>query len=619
MNFAHPYLLLLLWAVVPLLLAVLWGMSRRKRILSGFADGDGLGRLAGEFSPTRRLTGALLLILAAAAGLTALAGPRYGYRWEKVEQRGVDIMVALDCSRSMLAEDIKPSRLTRAKFEIIDLLRMLTGDRVGLVAFAGSAFLQCPLTMDYSAFYLFLDTLSPDMLPVGGTNLGQAVMEAISGFNEKDASDKAVILITDGEQTTGPDPLEAARRAAEKKVRLFCIGVGGEQGAPVPEEAGGFKKDGQGKIVLTRLGEETLRQMAALTGGLYVRSVAGDMDLEMIYQDQIRGTMKETTLESGKKKVWEDRFQWFLALALLCLGTEMLLPRGRRAVAPLLLLILAMVVPTEARAGNVYHDVQQGRAAYESGAYEKALGHFIDAQLADPDNAELYYNIGGAYYKAEQYDQAAGHFQKTLDLAQDNDSLKANAWYNMGNARFRQGDYQKAIEAYQQALTINAEDKEAEENLALAQKALEEKKNEQSRSSDQNQPQQQENGQQQEKGQQQENGQQQTSGKQENNGGSEAEQGHDSSPAGQQGASSDEQSEQPAPQTGAEQVGQDDGQGPPRPQPTAGSDDQARTSGRAGKASPQPDPGDHRLNRLRDIPGAAMMPDYRKREVEQDW
>lgn len=597
MSFAHPYIFLSLWAVVPLLLIAFWGMSRRKKILTGYAAAEGLARLAGEASPPRRTAGALLLILAAAVALVALAGPRYGFRWEKIEQKGVDIMIALDCSRSMLAEDIKPTRLTRAKYEIIDLLGMLAGDRTGLVAFAGSAFLQCPLTMDYSAFHLFLDALSPDMLPVGGTNLGDAVLTAISGFNEKDASDKAVIIITDGEQTAGSDPIEAARQAAEKKIKLFCIGVGGDQGAPVPEAAGGFKKDREGKIVLTRLDEETLKQMAAITGGLYVRSVAGDMDLELIYKDKIRGTMEQTTLESGKKKIWEDRFQWFLALALLCLAVEMMVPSGRRA-AILLVLLMFGAGASDARAGNVYDDVRQGRAAYDEKQYENALKHFIDAQLADPDNAELYYNIGSAYYKAGKHEEAAAHYKKAMELAQNNDQLKANAWYNLGNAYFRQGDFKSAIDAYQQTLTINAGDKEAEDNLALARKAEEEKKKNQNqdqdrqKQSEQNQQQPSDEEQQQSRDQQQENG-------------------DDQPEAGQKNA----ETEQPDQRVGETQ---DAGGGDREPEqqqpPAAQAADQA-----PGEDPGMPDRDEGRLNRLRDKPGAIMMPDYRKREVEQDW
>lgn len=614
MSFSHPYLLLSLWAVVLLLLAVYRGSSRRKQILSLFAAGDGLTRLTRDASPGRRLTGALLLVLAAVMVLMALAGPRYGFRWEKIERRGVDIIVALDCSRSMLAEDIKPTRLTRAKYEIIDLLGMLAGDRIGLVAFAGSAFPQCPLTMDYSAFHLFLESLTPDMLPVGGTNLGDAVKTAVSCFNTEDASDKAIVLITDGEQTIGSDPIEAARVAAEKKIKIFCIGVGNDQGAPVPENSGGFTKNRAGKIVLTRLDEKTLQQMAAVTGGQYVRSVAGDMDLEMIYKDKIRKTMEQTTLESGKKKIWEDRFQWFLALALLFISVEMLIPRGK-VLSTLLVLLAFGIGASDARAGNVYNDVQKGRTAYDAGAYEKALKHFIDAQLAEPDNGRLYYNIGNAYYKAEQFEEAAGNYKKALELITDDEQsgqpLQKDAWFNLGNAYFRQHDFQKAIEAYRKALDIDKTDKEAEENLALAEKALEmQKKQQQQKNQDQKDQAQQKDQQQNDQQQKPQSGDEQQ--KKENPRASEKENNDQSKDQQKQSAAAQKKQPDEGNKDAAGNRGED------RQQPSAGQDD--RHKGQERTLSRLPDQGEKRLDRLQDVPGSAiLMPDYHKREVEQDW
>ncbi|MEJ2653853.1 MAG: VWA domain-containing protein, partial [Acidihalobacter sp.] len=173
--------------------------------------------------------------------------------WQKIERRGVDIVIALDCSRSMLATDIQPDRLSRAKREIYDLLAMLEGDRVGLVAFSGTAFLQCPLTIDYQAFNLFLEVLTPDYLPVGGTDLAAALRTAQGAFDPKAASEKAVILITDGENTGPDDPLQAARDAQKAGIKLFCIGVGSNDGVPVPAAEGGFKKDAAGRIVMSHL------------------------------------------------------------------------------------------------------------------------------------------------------------------------------------------------------------------------------------------------------------------------------------------------------------------------------------------------------------------------------
>ena len=249
--------------------------------------------------------------------------PRWGFQWEDIKRQGIDIMVAIDVSQSMLAEDIKPSRLERAKRKVYDLCRMLEGDRIGLIAFAGTSFVQCPLTLDYGAFKIFLDYLEPDLIPVPGTAIGQAIRAAINSFSRRERTSKALIIITDGEDHEG-NPLEAAQEAKKEGIRIFTIGVGQEGGAPIPmkDGSGGFKKDERGELVLSRLDEAALQKIALETGGSYVRSVTGDLDLNKIYQEDIRGTIEKKELLSTRKKRWEERFQWFLFAAILLLGIE---------------------------------------------------------------------------------------------------------------------------------------------------------------------------------------------------------------------------------------------------------------------------------------------------------
>jgi len=282
MKFFRLEMLFLIWTVPVLLIVFIYGIKKRSKILSGFAAAKGLAAIAPQACTRRRWIKAILILGALFFMAIALAGPQYGYKWKETERKGIDIIIALDCSQSMLAVDVQPTRLDRAKREVFDLLNMLEGDRVGLVAFAGTAFLQCPLTLDYEAFQLFLNVLSPDFLPVGGTDIPAALETAFSGFNHKDNSEKAVILITDGESTTG-DPMPIAAQAKDAGVKLFCIGVGKEDGVPVPDRQGGFKKDLSGKIVMTRLDEESLKKMAVLTGGTYVRSVRMSGRLPVIW------------------------------------------------------------------------------------------------------------------------------------------------------------------------------------------------------------------------------------------------------------------------------------------------------------------------------------------------
>ncbi len=325
MKFANINMLFIIWVTPLILLIILYGKRRRVKILKKYSSPVSLEVLVSYASSGRRWLKAVLLLIVCVLIPIALSGPRYGYHWQETEQKGIDIYIALDCSKSMLAEDIKPNRLERAKREVFDLLSMLEGDRAGLVAFAGAAFVQCPLTLDYQAFNIFMNTLTPDYLPVGGTDIAGAINTAVEGFPEKENNEKALILITDGENTGG-DAIEAAKNAKKKGVKVFCIGVGKSEGIPVPDKEGGFKKDENGKIVLTRLDENTLNKIATITGGNYVRSVAGDMDLETIYLKHIRGEMEQSTLKSGKKKIWENRYQWPLGFAIILIIIMLLIP-----------------------------------------------------------------------------------------------------------------------------------------------------------------------------------------------------------------------------------------------------------------------------------------------------
>jgi Ca-activated chloride channel family protein len=497
----------------------------------------------------------------------------------------VDLIIALDCSRSMLAGDIQPTRLERAKREIYDLLNMLEGDRVGLVAFGGTAFLQCPLTVDAQAFYLFLKVLTPDYLPVGGTDLAAAVQTALDAFDPQSPAEKAVILITDGENTGDQDPLEAARAAEKAGVKLFCIGVGSGDGVPVPAKGGGFQKDRNGQIVLSRLDETTLSRMALVTGGTYVRSVAGDMDLDAIYHDQIRAGMEQAELESGRKQVWADRFQWPLAIALALLFAALWLPpAGRNAAAALLVLILTLPPNlSPAMAGPL----QEGYKAYQKELYDQALQKFIQGQLKAPEDPSVLYNLGNAYYKTGNYQAAKEHYAQALSHAPE--ALKPSLLYNLGNSDYRLGDLQGAVDHYQAALKAAPQDRQTRENLAYVKELL--RKQQQQQSGNQGEPRDgRQQADQQQGGQPQQNqaGRDQSSQSQ----GSPGQARKDQQP---QSASGD--------QTQRDRQEQQQGGRQQAPKPEQGP--------RPAEADP--------LNRLKDEPGRALMPAYQKRSVEKDW
>jgi Ca-activated chloride channel family protein len=325
MNLYQPdwlYLLLLL----PLVVGIWWLAQRRLRQRLSRFLGAAPSRLVVNARQPRPVLRLLLLLVALAAIVVALARPRWGFEWREVSRQGVDIMVAIDVSQSMRAQDLSPNRLSRAKREIVDLLQLLEGDRIGLLVFAGVAFVQCPLTVDYQAVEMFLDHLSTDLIPVPGTAIGAAIRQATTSLTESDSDEsagKALILITDGEDH-GSEPLAAAQAAKEAGIEIYTIGVGAREGAPVPSKDGGFVRDKSGQIVLSRLQDQELKEIAEVTDGRYVRSVSGDFDLDQIYFNSIKQNLTKGTLYEKRERLWYERFFWFSALAIFLLLIEML-------------------------------------------------------------------------------------------------------------------------------------------------------------------------------------------------------------------------------------------------------------------------------------------------------
>lgn len=323
MRFGEPHYFHLLWLIPILTIIFLWARRKKLRLMEQFCGSPLMPYLARPDLRKIQRNKAALMILGIFFMVIALAQPQWGFEWENLKQEGVDIIIAVDVSNSMLAGDIKPNRLERAKRKIADLIKMLDGDRIGLVAFAGASFLQCPLTLDYSAAEIFLDSIDTDLIPVPGTAIGQAIRTAVKAFSQTERKSKALILLTDGEDHEGK-ALQAAREAKEQGVVIFTIGIGQEMGAPMPslKSGKGFKKDKSGEVVISRLNETVLQKIALETGGSYVRSVTGDMDLNKIYRTDIKEKIEKKELRTTRRKLWQDRFQWFIFLALVCFSIE---------------------------------------------------------------------------------------------------------------------------------------------------------------------------------------------------------------------------------------------------------------------------------------------------------
>jgi Ca-activated chloride channel family protein len=317
-------------------LFVMWTARRREAALARLGNPSLVRRLSSSVNWRGRRWRTVLWFVALTGLLISLARPQWGTEMQVVEQQGIEVMVALDVSNSMLAQDVKPDRLSRAKLEIADLMTRLGGDEIGLVLFSGASFVQFPLTSDYATARTFLDNARPEVISKPGTNIGAAIRTAMSGFDYNRASQKVIVLITDGEDHDA-DTLAVTQRAADQGIMLYAIGFGSPQGEPIPEyndqgEVAGYKKDQAGEVVLSRLDEATLQQIAQIGNGKYFRATVDGSELGALVSEL--NTLQVGELSSQIETWGIERFQGFLAAALIALVVMELIPdrvRGRVA------------------------------------------------------------------------------------------------------------------------------------------------------------------------------------------------------------------------------------------------------------------------------------------------
>lgn len=482
---AAQYLYLLI--LVPLVVAAIaTGGWLRRRSLRRLADPGLVPRLTDSRSPRLAAAKAVCLVLGLLFTILALARPQWGEKLQVYKGRGIDIVIALDASRSMLATDVRPSRLARAKTEIASLLDNLSTNQVGIVAFAGDAHVMCPLTPDVEAAKLFLDIIDPDNMPRPGTNIQQAIEASAALFDAHEQGSKALVLVTDGDNLEG-DPAAATARAAQAGIRIFTVGVGTLEGATVPESSGPittYKKDQDDKVVISRLAERMLLVMARATGGRYFRSESINLDALTAALDQIQ----KKQLAGGGFVEYEERYQYFLLAAFILTFTGLFLsdrrgawfPRpalrglrlpglrlpggraGRRAAAaPLVLLaLLALAGPVRADVGA---RMREGASLERRGKFDEALRKYQDALVEEPDNVRIHYDMGRVLYRMDKHAEAASEFQ--LGLLSRDKQLRVRSLVNIGNCHFKQGDLDAAIAAYTQALLTNPNDLQAKQDL----------------------------------------------------------------------------------------------------------------------------------------------------------
>jgi len=493
-EFAAPFWLMLTPLLVAGLAAVLvYGEIKRRRTLALLANPNLVAELTSNISMFRRHLKQGLFLAAVFCFGVALARPQMGYRWEEIRRKGIDILFAIDTSRSMLAQDVRPSRLERSKLAVIDFSRNFDGGRLGLVPFAGSAFLMCPLTLDTGAFYESLESLDTSVIESPGTDIGSAIREASQAFSKGSGDEKVLILITDGEDLEG-DAIEAATEVAQQGVKIFAVGVGTAAGELVPDfqkNGVSFIRDESGNLLKSRLNEKVLREIASVTGGKYYPLGPKGEGLEAIMRDN-RHLMKELEIKESMRKIPLEQFQWPLLAGLILLLAETLIRenRNRKQVtrtktrphsgAVVLLVFGLFCLAGKARASTV----RDAETNMKNGRYSDAMNQYGEALREEPDEAALLYNKGVAAYRGQDYVEAArafGEVRKSRDL-----KLQQKAYYNLGNVRYRAGEqtlqkdrdgtireWEEALVSYQGALALDKDDKDARFNHDLVKNRLE--------------------------------------------------------------------------------------------------------------------------------------------------
>ena len=496
MNFAYEHILWLLLVILPALIAFYWWSAReRERLMTQFIQARLLPGLIAGVSTTRQKIRAAMLVAAVVCLLLTLARPQWGFDWQEVSQRGLDIVVAIDTSKSMLAEDIAPNRLARAKLAALDLMQQAKSDRLGLVAFAGSAFLQCPLTIDDSAFRQSLDALDVNIIPEGGTAIGEAINEAARAFKEGD-SHKVIVLFTDGEDHD-ENALAAAKAAKESGVVIFTVGIGSVEGELLriknAEGKTDYVRDENGNVVKSHLNEALLQQIAGATEGGFYLPLRGADTMDMLYQKGIAPLPKSDAQEKLVKRPLE-RYHWPLGIAMLLLMAETLFPERRSptrresktnpqragsetgAPATLIIGLLLLGLPGLASAtpASALKEYQAGHFELSQKEYERVL-------QTKTNDLRLHFNAGAAAYRATNYDAAIQHFTAVL-VAQDV-KLQQAAYNNLGNTKYRMGEaaedfdaiqaaWEEALKFFQSAVALEKKDADAQFNFEFVKRNL---------------------------------------------------------------------------------------------------------------------------------------------------
>ena len=482
-RFEEPTYLYLL-AALPLIAILRWVLERKQlKRLKLFGDPTLLRHLMPDVSKMRPVVKFWMLLAAMALIIVMMARPQMGTRISHEKRTGIESIIAMDISNSMLAEDVTPSRLDRTKMMVENLVDNFTDDKIGLIVFAGDAFVQLPITSDYVSAKMFLSEIEPSLIATQGTDIATAINMAANSFTQQQGVGKAIIVITDGEDHEG-GALEAAKAAKKKGMRVYVLGVGSDKGAPIPLGNGDYMKDRTGNTVMTKLNEEMCRQIAEAGGGAYIH-----VDNNTNAQRQLDSELAKLSKKEIQSTIYSDydeQFQAFGIIAIILLILEICILESKNPIARRLnifgrkqrttTLIIALLVASASFAQNDRRYITQGNKLFRSGQFDKAEVAYRKAIEKNPRNPQAHYNLGNSLMAQKKDSAAVQSFQKSTEL-ETSKIRKAMAFHNMGVVCQQHKMYGEAIEAYKNSLRLNPKDDATRYNLELCKRQQRNQKN----------------------------------------------------------------------------------------------------------------------------------------------
>ena len=482
-RFEEPTYLYLL-AALPLIAILRWVLERKQlKRLKLFGDPTLLRHLMPDVSKMRPVVKFWMLLAAMALIIVMMARPQMGTRISHEKRTGIESIIAMDISNSMLAEDVTPSRLDRTKMMVENLVDNFTDDKIGLIVFAGDAFVQLPITSDYVSAKMFLSEIEPSLIATQGTDIATAINMAANSFTQQQGVGKAIIVITDGEDHEG-GALEAAKAAKKKGMRVYVLGVGSDKGAPIPLGNGDYMKDRTGNTVMTKLNEEMCRQIAEAGGGAYIH-----VDNNTNAQRQLDSELAKLSKKEIQSTIYSDydeQFQAFGIIAVILLILEICILESKNPIARRLnifgrkqrttTLIIALLVASASFAQNDRRYITQGNKLFRSGQFDKAEVAYRKAIEKNPRNPQAHYNLGNSLMAQKKDSAAVQSFQKSTEL-ETSKIRKAMAFHNMGVVCQQHKMYGEAIEAYKNSLRLNPKDDATRYNLELCKRQQRNQKN----------------------------------------------------------------------------------------------------------------------------------------------